>query len=698
IRNSYFSENGDAGLVIAGPSSAQVKGNRFENTGTGISVAPEATPEIADNHISYNTDGLVIHADAQPVLENNQILRNRRNSILEYAPWSDALTASAPPAAQPPPPSMTTATAITPGATPQPLAIGGLAPTDDPPASASEPASGQTFATAIGGIATGSEQPIPEPLTGPVPETVTPNPLFADPVAPAPPSATPEVPSPELTESSQAADAIAADNIQAASTTEPLAYPPPPTAAASPTLPESLPVEAEAVAESPGTDDSLATEATSAPAIAIAVPDSPSSNTETLPSPPEAASTTDSLDTPSLDTANPSATPTPVAVSDDSIPDAERRPPTAENPITANLAVEAPEEVDDSIPDAERRPPTVGETITDNLAVEAPNEVVAFSGPPPAALTSFGQGISTELEAMAPALKAVDIAIVPAIATTALFSSVDLTPTLEVPEAISVSLAEASAAEADVADVNDTETTDELAADADEDAIATLNPASIRPPTERRVSLTEPTIEIDRDLSLPSDSENLTEPLIETDPDQSLSSDSVDGPEAIDLTIIPPPAEDIVLPTVVSHSALADRAAAPLSEETSPATGDLPALPSDDNSSAADGARLAVPSAEIPVGSGGDLPELFATGAAPEGPPPPPSRAAALGLAYRVLIEDTDPALQDQIRQHVPDAFRVKMNGREFIQAGAYPTFDEAQAQAERLNQQGIQAQIERIF
>ncbi|NER81798.1 MAG: DUF1565 domain-containing protein, partial [Leptolyngbya sp. SIO1D8] len=121
IRNSYFSENGEAGLIITGPSSAQVEGNVFENTGTGISVAPEATPQIVDNRIMRNLDGLILHADARPILENNQITQNRRNSVLDYSPWSDTLVTSAPQASQPPPPSIPTVATSPAPANSQPL-------------------------------------------------------------------------------------------------------------------------------------------------------------------------------------------------------------------------------------------------------------------------------------------------------------------------------------------------------------------------------------------------------------------------------------------------------------------------------------------------------------------------------------------------------------------------------------------------
>jgi len=49
------------------------------------------------------------------------------------------------------------------------------------------------------------------------------------------------------------------------------------------------------------------------------------------------------------------------------------------------------------------------------------------------------------------------------------------------------------------------------------------------------------------------------------------------------------------------------------------------------------------------------------------------------------------------VRALVEDAFRTRFNGRLYMQVGAYPTLEEAQAQAERLNQLGLQVQIEQV-
>ena len=181
-------------------------------------------------------------------------------------------------------------------------------------------------------------------------------------------------------------------------------------------------------------------------------------------------------------------------------------------------------------------------------------------------------------------------------------------------------------------------------------------------------------------------------------------SETDEASEAIDLRIIPPSVESIATPTQASLGLRDNRLAfseEPIHnlEEPLEDVESLPEFPPfTANSSSAEVARILVPSSDIPVGSGGALPEIFAADAPPsEGPPPPPSRASALGLPYKVLVVTSDPATQELLRQAVPDTFRVVMNGQEFMQAGAYPTLAEAQALVERLNQQGFQVQIEQI-
>ena len=90
--------------------------------------------------------------------------------------------------------------------------------------------------------------------------------------------------------------------------------------------------------------------------------------------------------------------------------------------------------------------------------------------------------------------------------------------------------------------------------------------------------------------------------------------------------------------------------------------------------------RLSVPSSSIPLGSGASAvfapPEGGVVGSLSQGgmgsPPAPPSRAQALGLYYRVFAEATDPVIQDEVKDIVPDAFRTQFEGRTVMQVGAF--------------------------
>jgi hypothetical protein len=55
---------------------------------------------------------------------------------------------------------------------------------------------------------------------------------------------------------------------------------------------------------------------------------------------------------------------------------------------------------------------------------------------------------------------------------------------------------------------------------------------------------------------------------------------------------------------------------------------------------------------------------------------------------------DTTPAA---LRELVPDTFRVQVNGRPMMQAGAFDTLAEAQRTADWLNRSGFRAQVEYI-
>jgi parallel beta-helix repeat protein len=170
-------------------------------------------------------------------------------------------------------------------------------------------------------------------------------------------------------------------------------------------------------------------------------------------------------------------------------------------------------------------------------------------------------------------------------------------------------------------------------------------------------------------------------------------------PAAIALTVTPPPVDTVARPRESSPSESVT--ISPEDESPSTATSRLPALPSTPNLTSSEQSALQVPTQDIPMGNGGDLPDLFTAGAitlSDEAPPPPPSLAAALGLRYRVLVVATDAMTQEAVRAHVPDAFRTRLNGRVYLQVGAYPTLSEAEATVERLSEVNISAQIEEIL
>lgn len=107
--------------------------------------------------------------------------------------------------------------------------------------------------------------------------------------------------------------------------------------------------------------------------------------------------------------------------------------------------------------------------------------------------------------------------------------------------------------------------------------------------------------------------------------------------------------------------------------------------------------RLAVPSSNIPVGSGGSATVFSPPSGGVGSPPAPPSRAQSLGLYYRVFVEASDPFVQDDVREVVPDSFRTRFEGRTMMQVGAFPTEEEAEERKRLLERNNFDAQVEYI-
>ncbi|MEM6435763.1 MAG: DUF1565 domain-containing protein [Cyanobacteria bacterium P01_D01_bin.115] len=274
---------------------------------------------------------------------------------------------------------------------------------------------------------------------------------------------------------------------------------------------------------------------------------------------------------------------------------------------------------------------------------------------PISAESVLGSNLTSDLDAATLALTSADIAFPTAVPVSSALGNLNLTP---------ISTVVAAAAQ--------------LALSTD-DSSATSTTPSAAEPSSTEIFAPLPTVE----------------PTAEDSPQ---SSNPLDQSEAIALPVIPAPAATIAKPLepqpVVSATNEIEDVIHPL--------GNLPELPANTAASTTTATTpLRVPGANIPLGSGGELPDLFTTGVAAaipnEGPPPPPSLASSLGLHFKVLVAGSDRTIQDAVRARVPDAFRTQVNGRQYMQVGAYPTFEEAQALVNQLSQAGLQAQVEEI-
>lgn len=110
---------------------------------------------------------------------------------------------------------------------------------------------------------------------------------------------------------------------------------------------------------------------------------------------------------------------------------------------------------------------------------------------------------------------------------------------------------------------------------------------------------------------------------------------------------------------------------------------------------------LRVPSSDIPLGSGGYVPPGIGMG--PSSFPRDSrsganssgnSRALALGLRYRVVVDPRSRRDSYRLRSIVPDAFATTVNGESVMQAGAFRDRAEAYQLLRRLVQNGLNARI----
>ncbi|MEO1093283.1 MAG: DUF1565 domain-containing protein [Cyanobacteria bacterium J06638_28] len=360
--------------------------------------------------------------------------------------------------------------------------------------------------------------------------------------------------------------------------------------------------------------------------------------------------------------------------------------PTSSAATPAQATVAQPTSAATAVTTSE--PPTTTVTVTE--VIENPETLaVVPTSPPPSAerINGFGRDTASGLAATATALSEVDIAVnTPAIPINSTLAGLDLRPIL--------SLSEAAIATTTAAETAEPEATVEPLAELSTSSVAVFSPGDERDTADSVVSLAAPaesslqdntSTPLDNELA-PSENETSADPL-----------HSENEPNAIAIPVIPPPVNTAVMP--VTASDLLTPSGASDSLALADGIDDLPELPPFVvGTSTFDAARIVVPNSDIPMGSGSELPELFNADIDTAGaPPPPPSLASTLGLPYRVLVNTEDAAAEARLRERVPDAFKVRLSDQTLMQAGAYATFEEAQALAQELNQQGLRVQVEHI-
>ncbi|MCT7949389.1 DUF1565 domain-containing protein [Ancylothrix sp. C2] len=110
----------------------------------------------------------------------------------------------------------------------------------------------------------------------------------------------------------------------------------------------------------------------------------------------------------------------------------------------------------------------------------------------------------------------------------------------------------------------------------------------------------------------------------------------------------------------------------------------LPGFEAPPGGGAGSGGVLPVPSASIPLGSGGAF-------------TPSPAAAGSGSLRYRVIVDVTSDREQGRVRALFPEAFRTFLNGRVVMQAGVFSSRNNAQELIQRLESNGFKARMEEL-
>ena len=85
ITNNHFLNNLGQGITIQGNSQGQIQNNILERTGFAINVSGNASPVISNNRFIGNRVGVVTEGNSQPVLRQNLISASTQDGIVAIA-------------------------------------------------------------------------------------------------------------------------------------------------------------------------------------------------------------------------------------------------------------------------------------------------------------------------------------------------------------------------------------------------------------------------------------------------------------------------------------------------------------------------------------------------------------------------------------------------------------------------------------
>lgn len=107
---------------------------------------------------------------------------------------------------------------------------------------------------------------------------------------------------------------------------------------------------------------------------------------------------------------------------------------------------------------------------------------------------------------------------------------------------------------------------------------------------------------------------------------------------------------------------------------------------------------LPVPNGNAPIGTGGGLqPVTSVPNRSGNNPPAPPSRAGALGLQFRVVVQTRNSQEENRVRSLVPQSFRTVFNGQSVMQAGVFSDRNNADDLVQMLQRNGLAAAMHEV-